>query len=152
MKKLIFFLLISITNFGQTTISYSELKKYVDGTQGQFSVAMKAKGFTYSSSDDDYVSYKKDNSSIYSTKYSNGRIGLTLFGKEYEYISNNILNSIKKIGYKEIETQNIDGLGFCTIYTSTNYLIHFCDNIVEYDDGSDKPSYVVTMVNNDSLE
>ncbi|MFV0145687.1 hypothetical protein OBJ68_09705 [Empedobacter falsenii] len=152
MKKFIFFLFLSITSYAQTTFSYLELKKYVDGTQGEFTVAIKAKGFTYSSSEDSYVSYKKDHSSLIFTKFSSGRSGLTLYGKKYEYISNNILNSVKKIGYKEIESQNIDGLGFCTTYKSTNYTIYFCDNIIEYDNGSTEPIYMVTMDKNENLE
>lgn len=146
MKKFILFFFISFSGFAQKTISYADLKKMVDATQSEAVTNFKNKGFTFFDSEENYVSYQKDNSSILLTKHISGSVVIIIAGKKYEYISTNILNTIKKLGYKEYGSENNDG-SFCTLYYSTNYRMMFCDSIIEYDNGSNEPIYNISMDN-----
>lgn len=145
MKQFLFFLFISISGFAQTKVSYGDLKKMVDVTQKEAVGIMKSKGFEYLSSDEYQVSYSKDNSSFIIEKYINGAVRFSLYSKKNEHISTNILKYIIGLGYKEVESGNIETLGFCTLYNSTNYYIRFCDDIAEYEDGSSEPKFTVSM-------
>lgn len=145
MKKLIFFLLISFSGFAQKSISYADLKKMVDASSSEAVRMMKSKGFNYIYSDEVHVAYSKNNSSFIIDKYENGAVRFSLYGEKYQYISTNILKYIKSIGYKEVKSGNVESLGFCTLYHSTNYYIRFCDDIAQYEEGFSEQKSTVSM-------
>ena len=99
----------------------------------------------YNSSDESFVRYYKAYSRISLSKHINGLVLLTLYGKKNEFISNNILNTIIKLGYKEHSAGNNGNFGYCVKYISTNYYINFCDSYIEYDDGGRDPTYSIYM-------
>ncbi|WP_313097474.1 hypothetical protein [Empedobacter sp.] len=147
MKKFIFFLFLSIASYAQTKISYSEIIKIAEGSQSEAVSILKSKGFNYSASDDNSIMYQKNDSKITFLRNTDGEIVITLFGNENEYISNNILNSIKNIGFVENESKNIDHLGFCSLYILNKHYIRFCDSIINYNNNTNEPVYYILLYN-----
>lgn len=148
MNKILFLILFCVscvyTN-AQTSITYSDLKKMVDGSQSEAVRLFKEKGLTYRISNEKGVIYADQNYNYSLIKGNYGFVKYTLYGEKYEYKSNEILKTILKLGYKEINSGNKDGLGFCTTYSSTNYYIRFCDDRIKYNDLSSQPLYEVHM-------
>ena len=152
MKKFILLFLISIFSYSQESISYLELKKMTDSNMSEAVSIMKSKGFSFSSNSENLVMYSKSHSTINLIKYFYGATRLALYEKKNEYISNNILNTIKKLGYKERNSISDEVDGFCTIYESTNYLMTFCDSNLKLDNGELISNFTVEMESKSNIK
>lgn len=143
--KIFLLLLLSSICLAQDPITYMDLKNITDGNMSEAVSIMKSKGMNYSDSNEKYVIYSKSNNEISLSKYINGDVQLYLYYNRNEYISKNILNTIKKLGYKELKSTSDQG-GFCSIFESTNYNIIFCDSNLELSNKETIPMYIVGMV------
>lgn len=150
MKNKLFILIIAlipILTFSQG-LNYQDLKTLIDSSSSVSNNYAKNNGFQYYSSDysnGNIVRYtKKDNSSdayYFLSLAWDSTMKFISYQTPSKSNANNLINTIKKLGYKYSENYVNDG-GLCQDFDSSNYHIELCEDRIE---NSNIVTYIFTM-------